>query len=275
MRELHEKLRNVIEIAPTLKMLIAEDVYISIADLEQVVFQIESKELKLGGNVGYKITEQDPMYKVIKENKPIRYDIPKELYGEAIRLLAAPITDNKGEVVGVIGVNYSLDTQYNLIQVAEQFAASSEEIAASTQEMATSANELVTNMSTITIVQKEINSQVDQSERILELINSVAKSSRILGLNAGIEAARSGEHGRGFSIVAKEITKLADSIATSVNEIRELLNSVREKVNHSSDIVHYTDKISKHQSTAINEISQAIQHLTDAAEDVEELAKKI
>jgi methyl-accepting chemotaxis protein len=107
------------------------------------------------------------------------------------------------------------------------------------------------------------------------MINAVAKNTRVLGFNAGIEAARSGEHGRGFSVVAKEITKLADQSANSVNEIKQLLDELNDKVEHVANIVEDTVQISASQTTAIEEISQSIQYLTDGAEEIEEMAKKI
>ena len=79
--------------------------------------------------------------------------------------------------------------------------------------------------------------QVETTTKILEMISAVAKNTRVLGFNAGIEAARSGEHGRGFSVVAKEITKLADQSASSVNEIKQLLDELNEKVDHVANIV--------------------------------------
>ena len=96
-----------------------------------------------------------------------------------------------------------------------------------------------------------------------------------MGFNAGIEAARSGEHGRGFSVVAKEITKLVDQSASSVNEIKQLLDELNEKVEHVASIVNDTVHISTLQTTAIEEISQAIQYLTEGAEEIEDLAKEI
>ena len=94
-----------------------------------------------------------------------------------------------------------------------------------------------------------------------------------MGFNAGIEAARSGEHGPGFSVVAKEITKLVDQSASSVNEIKQLLDELNEKVEHVASIVNDTVHISTLQTTAIEEISQAIQYLTEGAEEIEDFSK--
>lgn len=123
--------------------------------------------------------------------------------------------------------------------------------------------------------QNNLSVQVENTSKILDMINNVAKNTRILGFNAGIEAARSGEHGKGFSVVAKEITKLADQSADSVNEIRALLNTMKEKVDEVSKTVKETLHISETQTSSIIEISNSIQNLTEVAEKIDDLAQKI
>ena len=150
-----------------------------------------------------------------------------------------------------------------------------EEISASTEELAVSASDFSQYMNQLSEAQNEMRREVETTKKILEMINNVAKNTRILGINAGIEAARSGEYGRGFSVVAKEITKLADQSANSVNEIKQLLDKLNDKVEHVANIVKETVQISTGQTAAIEEISQALQHLTDGAEEIEEMAKKI
>lgn len=273
--ELHPKLAEIMSFAPILKSLYSNDVAILISDKEKVVYQLESKELDFGNALGQKLTPKDPMYTAIQGNKKLKLDIPTEVYGIPFRIRVTPISGDRGEVIGSIGVSISLNKQFNLAKVAEQLAASSEEIAASTEELSFSATTFMKHMNELTEAQRELTKQVESSTKILEMINTVAKSTRILGFNAGIEAARSGEHGKGFSVVAKEITKLADQSAESVNEIHKLLDLMKDRVDQVATTVNLTVDVSKNQSTSINEISQAIQHLTVVAENVEDLVKKV
>lgn len=274
-REMHHKLRTIIDFAPVLKGLFEEDVMISISDREYVLYNLPSKELVMPDSTNHQLNTTDPVFQAMKDNKHLVLQVPKDVYGIPFRIIISPIVDENRKVMGSISIIASVEKRDNLVRVAEQLAASSEEIAASTTEMSSSANDLTGYMNNLMAAYSDMNSQMNQTEKMLELINSIAQSSRILGLNAGIEAARSGEHGRGFSIVAKEITKLADRSAESVEQIRQLLNSIKEKVDNVAQTVSQTASISEHQSTAIEEISQSIQHLTDVAENIEELSKKI
>lgn len=273
--EVHETLQWFVKQAPTIKQLFTEDVDISITDGETVIEQLLSKEIAVQSSKGRKLESHEPIMEVIRTNKVKTVNVPAELYGDPFQAVIVPIHGDRGEVIGAIAVSKSTKNQSKLLQVAEHFAASSEEISASTEQLAESASEFSTYIKHLTEAQSEMSMQVENTTKILEMINSVAKNTRILGFNAGIEAARSGEYGRGFSVVAKEITKLADQSADSVNEIRNLLDQLKVKVSQVATIVKETLEIADNQTSSINEISQTIQHLTDFAEEIEDMAKKL
>jgi len=78
---------------------------------------------------------------------------------------------------------------------------------------------------------EEFNNQNKNIDEILTSIDAIAQQTNLLSLNANIEAARAGEHGRGFTVVADEIRKLADSSAHSVNMIGRILQTLMDKSN--------------------------------------------
>lgn len=274
-QEIHETLAFFKENAPIIKSLFKDDVDFTVTDTEKVLLHIQSKEIDVAHAEGRMLDPTEPIMEVIRNNKIVKMDIPQEYYGTPFTAVMVPITKENGEVIGAISVSTSTNRQSRLMEVAEKFAASSQEIAASTEELTTSSNDFNNYMRELFEAQQEMHEQVETTSKILEMINSVAKNTRVLGFNAGIEAARSGEHGRGFAVVAKEVTRLADESAQSVNEIKSLLEELNKKVENVASIVANTVKVSEGQSSVINEISEAIFHLTEGAEEIEDMAKEL
>lgn len=270
-----ERLRFFCTHASAIKALFKENVDFTVMDTEKVLKHMRSEEIGVADQTGRILDHDEPVMEVIRTKKRIVMDIPAEYYGTPFTAVMVPIIGEDGEVVGAISVSTSTNKQDTLKQVAEKFASSSHEISASTEELNDSATNFSQNMKELFEAQKEMREQVEATTKILEMINGVAKNTRVLGFNAGIEAARSGEHGRGFAVVAKEVTRLADESANSVSEIQQLLEELNRKVENVANIVENTVGISERQTSVIEEISQAIQHLTDGAEEIEEMAKNI
>lgn len=75
----------------------------------------------------------------------------------------------------------------------------------------------------------------EQVGRIIEVINSIANQTNMLGLNASIEAARAGEYGRGFSVVAKSIKELSDKSKDATNSISEIIRNIQDNIKEAID----------------------------------------
>ena len=272
---LHPELETIVRLGPILKDLIHSEVTLVISDCEKIISQIVASDVNFGDIENKQLVEQDPMVEVLRTRKIKVMTLPKEVYGVPFRGAIAPIFSKSGELLGTLSINTTLSNQVNLVEMASQLATSSETMHNSVNDINSSAKELNRKVDYLSNYQMEMFQQVENSAKMLDMINTVAKNTRILGFNAGIEAARSGEAGKGFAVVAKEITKLADLSAHSVEEIRQLMRMLKLQVEQMKSIVQQTAEISHQQFEATSEISEIMNGFSYIIDEMERLAKKV
>lgn len=195
----------------------------------------------------------------------------------------------KGRRIGVIGMTGDPHLMKPIVRVASRLVIlwlenyenlenqkkAVDHVYGQLQNMAATIEELAASSETFAVTSQDASKEVVNAEKeisevtlVLKLIKDIASQSNLIGLNAAIEAARAGEAGRGFSIVANEIRKLATNSEKSVKDINLILSKIKTAFSNILEQV-------KTNEGQANEQSKAIQELATSVEQVEQMMEHL
>jgi hypothetical protein len=264
-------LESMIEAAPVIRKIFNEKAAIIICDKEGCIYSSDGTETKAVMEKGQKfekeILEKSGIGEVVFRNKKVLSNLfKKEIHGIDAKSTAIPIINEHNEVVGCLGIDSNVEEYVKVVSSSEELNNSLKETNTTVSEIASSAVKLSEKLNYMVDNTKATEKLIDESSQAVTLIESIAKQSNLLGLNAAIESSRAGEYGKGFSVVAGEMRKLALDSGESSKKISAALADMSNSMKEIIDTINELGEISTTQAASLEEVSATIEHISSNSE---------
>ncbi|MEW4430955.1 methyl-accepting chemotaxis protein [Paenibacillus illinoisensis] len=268
-------LESLVNAMPFVRQMFRDDVSISINDHEKVLYFAEANGLEIGVKVGDELHEDYKDFKMLtnRDSRTVAR-MPGDLQGRPFDAILIPIQEND-QVVGILGVNYALDNHITLEKLIseneatinallggiQQIAAHSEELSATSEEILRNSKQAAENSVSVT--------------KVTNVIREVSEQTNLLGLNAMIEAARVGDLGSGFGVVASEVRKLSDHTKQAASDIETSLGSVQDSMKHMELEIGQITTATVDQAQLVSEFMQSIEQLSETSANLKKFVTEM
>ena len=261
-------LSSILTAYPVFLQSLPYNIAVTITDREKYLIYKPAENLDLKIPAGQLIREGSLVDKAMKEKRRIFMKVDKAARGMPYIGCANPILNQDGEVIGAFATSVPVDKYEKTKEMANSLNTQVKSIAQTCEKVSGQTEEITAIIRLLLQTAKDSQHQALKTEHVLMLLKGIVTQTNLLGLNASIEAARAGNSGRGFHVVAAEIRKLATNGALSVKDVVDIVNIIQ-----SISIQVAAEVITVEQAVA--NIANAMMGLTAITQQVSALAGEL
>ena len=271
----NEILNSFNNMLPYLPYFFDDDVSFGIADTKTYLKVQCNPNLNLRLKEGDRIPEGGAVLMAMKNDKVLIKNVPKEVYGVPFRSYAIPVHNEQGKVDGCIVIGKSLVKRNELMNISQTLSLALGQISTAINNLSSGVQNVVDMNDDILLKVQEADESSKDTDGILSFIQAISSQTNMLGLNAAIEAARAGDAGRGFKVVATEIRKLSTSTSQSVKKVDSVLKNIGASIKSINEKISKSTGVFEGQVATLQEIASSLEKLNSTVEMLGNLSEKI
>ncbi|MBK3496853.1 chemotaxis protein [Viridibacillus sp. YIM B01967] len=259
---------------PYIQMAFNNEICISIVDRKnsQVYFAAPGNKVDMGIKIGDKIQISNDV-QAVYAGKTAALDIPAEQFGISLHAKMYPIKED-GRVIGLLNLVFSTENQEKLQSYMENLQNVILGLQDKVHLVASHSEELAATSTEITAQSRQALQDSEASHSVTDFIKSISQQTNLLGLNASIEAARAGQHGAGFNIVAQEVRKLSLETKTATEKIEDSLKNITQNLQGLMGSMSQVNTASNEQAELVQDFSSIIEELGSLSSQMGQLVKE-
>lgn len=264
-----------VKVAPFINQFTQADMGMAVCDKEKWLVYVPAHSLDLKVNEGDPVLAGGAAYFAMRKKERVVMEVDESLYGTSYIAVGYPLIDSEGEVQGAVVTSENLQRKEMLVDTAREIQGFLQNIQGSIQEIAAEAEELSATSEELRSATEDATVKVESTAGILDTVKQIAKRTNLIGLNASIEAARVGEYGRGFNVVANEVRNLSQMTNNSTAEIGRIINLIKEAINSIDNATQMVSEVSQSQAEKLSGINAILEEFGRMADKLVQAADNL
>lgn len=262
-------------IAPYLDIIMDHEASLALTNCTEYLTNHPTPALPLKSKAGDIIPEGGAAYEAIRTGRTMIRDVPAHVYGVPFKSYSIPVMNEHGEVEGAVLIGKSLQKRDDVLSYSQILTSNLQEITSAVNHLSETIQDVVcANTENIDYVhQTEVKAK--ESNDILNIVRKVSRQTHLLGINASIEAAKAGQYGKSFEVVANEIRSLSELVGNSMNRMEDVLGGITKAISEIEIRISQSNEEVSKQASTLQEIAASIESLNETSAKLHDLSGKL
>lgn len=261
---------------PYIHKVLKGEAIVAVADKKKDTVEryLPGRRVDSGYRDGERVNPGDNNVYIAFSGKNADVYIDRSVYGVPIKAFAFPILEGR-EVVGALAIGLPVENEEQLKEYMDTMKGIIDSLQDRVHIIAAHSEELSATSEEISEQSEHALKDSEKTNEITSLIKSISQQTNLLGLNAAIEAARAGQHGAGFSIVAQEVRKLSLQTAGATGQIEDSLSNIKHNMENLKTNMGQIADASNEQATLVQDFSDIIERLNTLSAEMNDFLQEM